>query len=105
MLGALMTTLDSSSSSASHVLEASHRALRIERSGGVTEVILTGPGKGNAMGPDFWREVPRVFRALDADDATRAVIVRGSGGNFSYGLDLMAMASELGPLITGPQLA
>jgi enoyl-CoA hydratase len=67
---------------------------------GVAEVTLTGPGKGNAMGPDFWRECPAVFRALDVDDRVRAVIVRGSGATFSYGLDLLAMAAELGPFLS-----
>jgi enoyl-CoA hydratase len=43
------------------------------------------------MGPDFWRELPLVFRALDADPEVRAVVVTGSGANFSYGLDLPAM--------------
>jgi enoyl-CoA hydratase len=89
----------------SEVLSAPLRSLRIERTGATTEVVLIGPGKGNAMGPDFWREVPLVFRALDADEATRAVVVRGAGGQFSYGLDLVAMGGELGPLITGAQLA
>jgi len=63
----------------------------------VATVTLLGPGKGNAMGPDLWRELPEVFAALDADDAVRAVVVRGSGDHFTYGLDLMAMAAELGP--------
>jgi enoyl-CoA hydratase len=58
------------------------------------------------MGPDFWRECPVVFSALDADDDVRAIVVRGSGKAFSVGLDLMAMAGELGPLLSttaGPQ--
>jgi enoyl-CoA hydratase len=92
-------------SDAATVLAAVHTALRIERHGPVAEIILVGPGKGNAMGPDFWREVPCVFRALHADTDTRVVLVRGAGGNFSYGLDLMAMAGELGPRISGQQQA
>jgi enoyl-CoA hydratase len=66
-------------------------ALRVTRSGSVSEVLMIGPGKGNTMGPDFWRELPIVFRALDADPEVRAVVLAGSGGNFSYGLDLNAM--------------
>ena len=30
------------------------------------ELPLIGPGKGNAMGPAFWAEMPEVFAALDA---------------------------------------
>jgi enoyl-CoA hydratase len=73
-----------------------YKSLRVEKQAGVTEVVLTGPGKGNAMGPDFWREMPQLFDELDRDDETRAVIIRGEGGNFSYGLDLMAMAAGIG---------
>ncbi|MEI7893506.1 MAG: crotonase/enoyl-CoA hydratase family protein [Myxococcales bacterium] len=75
------------------------KALRIEQLESVAEVILLGPGKGNAMGPDFWKEMPVVFEQLGHDPSVRAVIVRGQGGNFSYGLDLMAAAGLIGPLI------
>jgi enoyl-CoA hydratase len=80
-------------------------ALRAERAGAVAEVTLLGPGKGNAMGPDFWRELPRVFRALDADPAVRAVVLTGSGPHFSYGLDLPAMMPAWAPLLGERALA
>ncbi|MFD3930465.1 crotonase/enoyl-CoA hydratase family protein [Streptomyces sp. NPDC058614] len=67
------------------------KSLCVEVSGPVAQVTLLGPGKGNAMGPDFWHELPLVFRALDADPEVRAVVLTGNGGNFSYGLDLPAM--------------
>ena len=70
---------------------AGYRALRVERAGAIAEVVLTGSGKGNAMGPDAWRELPEVFDALDADDSVRAVVLRGAGAHFCYGLDLPAM--------------
>ena len=59
----------------------------------VAEVVLIGPGKGNAMGPDFWREMPEVFARLDRDDDVRAIIVRGEGSHFSYG-DRIGLASK-----------
>jgi len=66
-------------------------SLDVARSGHVAEVTLLGPAKGNAMGPDFWRELPEVFRALDADPEVWAIVLTGSGKHFSYGLDLNAM--------------
>jgi enoyl-CoA hydratase len=81
------------------------RSLKVEIADGIAEVVLVGPGKGNAMGPDFWREVPLAFEEIDRDASVRAVLIRGSGGNFSYGLDLMAMAATLGPLVAGAQMA
>ncbi|MEO9328879.1 crotonase/enoyl-CoA hydratase family protein [Gordonia aurantiaca] len=61
----------------------------------IAEVSLKGPGKGNAMGPDFWRELPEIFGHIDTDPAVRAVVLTGSGKHFSYGLDLVAMGGTL----------
>ena len=47
------------------------------------------------MGPAFWAEMPAVFADLDADPEVRAIVLTGSGSNFSYGLDLMAMGGTL----------
>ncbi|PTL78611.1 crotonase/enoyl-CoA hydratase family protein [Vitiosangium sp. GDMCC 1.1324] len=82
-------------------MTAAYQSLRIEQADGIAEVVLTGPGKGNALGPDFWREMPEALRALDADDSVRVVLLRGDGAHFTYGLDLMAMMESLGPLLTG----
>ncbi|NIH80905.1 crotonase/enoyl-CoA hydratase family protein [Amycolatopsis viridis] len=80
-------------------------SLAVERTGALARVTLLGPGKGNAMGPDFWRELPIVFRTLDADPAVRAIVLTGSGRNFSYGLDLPAMMGGWAPLLAGDALA
>ncbi|MFT4127875.1 MAG: crotonase/enoyl-CoA hydratase family protein [Gordonia sp. (in: high G+C Gram-positive bacteria)] len=79
--------------------DAQWQAFDVSISDHVAEVTLTGPGKGNAMGPDFWRELPEIFTALDTDESVRAVIVTGSGKHFSYGLDLAAMGPGFGPVL------
>jgi len=83
------------------------KAVRVARGGhgNVAEVVLVGPGKGNAMGPDYWRDAPIAFERLDKDESVRAIVVYGQGGNFSYGLDLIAMMGTLGPMFAGPQMA
>ncbi len=83
----------------------SHESVTVEQDAGIAEVILTGPGKGNAMGPAFFRELPDVFTELDRDDAVRAIVLRGKGGVFTYGLDLKAVAPTLMPLLSGENLA
>lgn len=80
-------------------------SLKVDIADHVAEVTLLGPGKGNAMGPDFWRELPAVFTALDADPEVRAVVLTGSGAHFSYGLDLPAMMPSWGDLLGGDALA
>ncbi|MEC3980874.1 crotonase/enoyl-CoA hydratase family protein [Amycolatopsis sp. H20-H5] len=80
-------------------------SLKVEIESHVAEVTLLGPSKGNAMGPDFWRELPIVFRALDADSRVRAIVLTGSGAHFSYGLDLPAMMPGWAPMLAGDALA
>ncbi|MGQ0837770.1 crotonase/enoyl-CoA hydratase family protein [Actinokineospora sp.] len=80
-------------------------SLKVDVADHVAEVTLLGPGKGNAMGPDFWRELPLVFRALDADPQVRAIVLTGSGAHFSYGLDLPAMMPAWGELLGDGALA
>lgn len=80
-------------------------ALRVSLDDHVAEVTLLGPGKGNAMGPDFWRELPLVFHALNADPDVRAVVLTGSNGHFSYGIDLPAMTPGWVELLSDHALA
>ena len=41
---------------------------KVEIAEGIAEVTLLGPGKGNAMGPAFWRECPEVFSLNDEEE-------------------------------------
>jgi enoyl-CoA hydratase len=82
-----------------------YESLTVDGDGHVARVTLTGPGKGNAMGPAFWAELPVVFEALDADPAIRAIVLTGSGKHYSYGLDLAAMGDTLGAMMSDGALA
>ena len=84
---------------------APYESVTIETKDQVAQVTLIGPGKGNAMGPAFWSEMPEVFANLDADPDVRAIVITGSGRNFSYGLDLPAMGGTLAPLLADGALA
>lgn len=76
-----------------------YESVSVETADHVATVTLIGPGKGNAMGPAFWAELPEVFEKLDADPEVRAIVLTGSGRNFSYGLDIAAMGDTLGPVM------
>jgi len=82
-----------------------YESVSVETKNRVAQVTLLGPGKGNAMGPAFWAELPVVFAELDADPEVRAIVLTGSGKNFSYGLDLAAMGDTLGPMMADGALA
>ena len=76
-----------------------YESVTVDVKDNVAQVTLVGPGKGNAMGPAFWAEMPEVFAKLDADRDVRAIVLTGSGKNFSYGLDLMAMGGTLSSVL------
>ncbi len=82
-----------------------YSAFEVKVEGHVAEVTMLGPGKGNALGPEFWRECPEVFERLSKDDDVRAVLLYGKGESFTYGLDLKAMMPVLMPLVAPPNLA
>jgi enoyl-CoA hydratase len=80
-------------------------ALRIAVQDHVATVVLAAVGKANRMGPAFWAEMPEAFAWLDASPEVRAVVVRGEGEHFSYGLDLASMGGELAPVLGDGALA
>jgi enoyl-CoA hydratase len=82
-----------------------YESLAVDVDGHVATVTLLGPGKGNAMGPAFWAELPQAFASLDADPEVRAIVLTGSGKNFSYGLDVAAMGDVLAPTLAEGALA
>ena len=82
-----------------------YKSLLYDTNNGVLTLTLLGPGKGNAMGPDFWTELPQAIDEITAMDDVRVVIVRGSGNHFSYGLDLPQMMPKLGAMVGGNQMA
>lgn len=77
-----------------------YESMTVEISHHIAQVTLTGPGRGNAMGPAFWAELPQAYAMLGADPKVRAIVLTGSGKNFSYGLDLPAMGGQLAGVLT-----
>jgi len=69
---------------------------KVEKKDRIVWVFLNRPAKKNAMGPDAWTEIIRIFAEIDKEDDIRAVIIAGEGKDFSTGIDLMGMA----PLIS-----
>jgi enoyl-CoA hydratase len=66
----------------------------VEREGSVALVTMLG----SAMGFEFFSELPKLFRELDAETDVRAIVLRGSGSSFSVGLDLKEVAPMFGAL-------
>ena len=63
----------------------------------ILEVILSNPGRLNALDETGHRELAEVWRDIDKDEETSVVLLRGEGGNYSAGGDLKlveAMADD-----------
>ena len=43
---------------------AEPKSLTVSIADHVAQLTLLGPGKGNAMGPDFWRELPELVNQM-----------------------------------------
>ena len=70
-------------------LAASYPSLNFDRpEDGILVLTLQAEGRLNAISATMHGELADVWTAIDRDDETRAVIVRGAGGTFSAGGDL-----------------
>ena len=86
-------------------MNQTYQSLAFEQTDGILTVSLLGPGKGNAMGPEFWDELPQAMDEINGMHDVRCVVFRGSGDHFSYGLDLQRMMPRLGTMTTGTMVA
>jgi enoyl-CoA hydratase/carnithine racemase len=77
---------------------ASYRAqhLRLEIAGAVATLTLDRPERKNPLTFDSYAEMAAILRAAAHDDAVRAFIVTGAGGNFCSGGDVHEI---IGPLL------
>lgn len=87
-----------------------YQSIALTQADGVLTLTLTGstlepPLKGNAMGPEFWEELPMAMDEITAMPDVRAVVIRGSGDHFSYGLDLQRMLPRIVGMASGNVLA
>src|SRR6202453_4096582 len=53
----------------------------------ILEIVIANEKKQNAATEVMHRDLATVWRAADADDAVRSILVRGEGANFSSGGD------------------
>lgn len=69
----------------------------VRREGAISTVTLTRAARRNAVNAGMMRELIRVSEAFAADEATRVVIFRAEGRDFSVGADLAQSPSDIGP--------
>ncbi|WP_046472338.1 crotonase/enoyl-CoA hydratase family protein [Allosalinactinospora lopnorensis] len=69
-------------------------AVRVERDGPVSTVVLSRPDVRNAVDGPTAAELARAFRTFDADPEASVAVLWGEGGVFCSGADLKAQATE-----------
>jgi len=67
-------------------------AVRVERDGAVTTVILSRPARRNAVDRDTAEALASAFRDFEADDSAHVAVLWGDAGTFCAGADLKAIA-------------
>jgi enoyl-CoA hydratase len=71
-------------------------AVRTERNGPVSTVVLSRPEARNAVDGPTARALADAFREFDADDGASVAVLWGEGGTFCAGADLKAIGTERG---------
>lgn len=71
-----------------------YRCFEVERDGKVAHVRLCRPDELNSMVREFWNELPRIIRSLDAGGDIRAIVLSSTGRHFCAGMDLAVFASD-----------
>lgn len=77
-------------------------AVRVEKNGPVTTVILHRPHARNAVDRPTAEALTAAFLAFEADEAASVAVFWGAGGAFCAGADLKAVATGRGNRIVDP---
>ncbi|WP_404933013.1 enoyl-CoA hydratase/isomerase family protein [Nitratireductor sp. L15S-10] len=66
----------------------SEPALRVSCTEGVATILLSRPGKMNAVSQAMWHDLVKAIEELETDETVRVIILRGAGDNFCAGADI-----------------
>lgn len=74
-------------------------AVRVERDGSVTTVLLHRPARRNAVDGPTAAALTAAFRAFDDDESAYVAVLHGEGGVFCAGADLTALGTDRGNVL------
>lgn len=80
--------------SAPNTSSLSSGTVTVERTGAIATVMLSHPGKLNAISVAMWRALESQFVALAADSTLRGVLICGAGNDFAAGADISEFPVE-----------
>ncbi len=70
-------------------------SVELRRDGAIATVVLSNPGKLNALSKPMWMRVGELMREVSADHSLRCVVLKGEGGKaFAAGADISEFDTE-----------
>lgn len=75
--------------------------VRIEIDGRIATVVIATKGKLNALSVAAWEALQAAFVELAASKTVRAIVLRGSGGNFAAGADISEFTTVRSNIVQG----
>jgi feruloyl-CoA hydratase/lyase len=78
-----------------HGLSMTFKTLQLENDAGIAIITFNRPDKANAMNPQLHEDMTAVLEQLRYDEATRVIVITGTGNSFSAGMDLKEVFFEL----------
>ena len=76
------------------------RPLHLEICDRIAHIRLDRPDRLNAMGRDFWTELPALVRDISDNARARVIVLSSTGKHFSAGMDLSVFADD--PALSAP---
>jgi len=69
--------------------------VRVERDGTIATVVLSSPGRMNALDKTMWSQLGAAMAELGADESLRCIVIRGDGDKaFAAGADIAEFKNE-----------
>ncbi|MBV9843112.1 MAG: enoyl-CoA hydratase/isomerase family protein [Sphingomonadaceae bacterium] len=73
---------------------SNYTSLKLSLANGIMTVMLSNPGRRNAMTPGMSNELTTIWDDLLIDPEVKVIILTGEGNDFSSGADLSAMSKS-----------
>ena len=70
-----------------------YECFELQASEGIAHLKMSRPERRNAMTAAYWKELPEIVRALDAEGRTRVLVISSTGPHFCAGLDVSMFGS------------
>ncbi len=72
-----------------------YKCFNVTIDAGVAHIEMSRPEKRNAMIAEFWEELPRIVRDIDANSKARVIVLSAQGPVFSAGIDIGMFSTDI----------